>query len=219
MPQIQSKDYHDYVIKDGRHVGEYEQMYQNIEDPWKIDANGKRLDMEMALMLFKKFSKSESTVLDVGCGKGLFTSFLSEVSEGKIHAFDVSITAIREAQERYQDKKINFFAFDLNKISSLPFPKGHFDFIVMAQLLWSILPSLRAILEAFRDLLKSDGLLMISQHFFQPEEQKYGNEIVEKPEDFIAILKESGYEILATLETNRFTNHHLALVAKSKRTV
>ena len=31
---INSKDYHDYVIKDGKLVGEFEQMYQNVKDPW-----------------------------------------------------------------------------------------------------------------------------------------------------------------------------------------
>lgn len=29
-----SKDYHDYVIKNGGFIGKFEEMYQNIEDPW-----------------------------------------------------------------------------------------------------------------------------------------------------------------------------------------
>ena len=28
------KDYHDYVIKDGRFVGQFDQMYKDCENPW-----------------------------------------------------------------------------------------------------------------------------------------------------------------------------------------
>ena len=33
MSVINSADYHDYFIKDGRFIGEFEQMYRNVEDP------------------------------------------------------------------------------------------------------------------------------------------------------------------------------------------
>jgi|TARA_B100000315_G_scaffold178802_1_gene167474 hypothetical protein len=36
--EIKSDDYHDYVIKDGRLIGEFEQMYKNSRDiPWHQD--------------------------------------------------------------------------------------------------------------------------------------------------------------------------------------
>lgn len=34
MKRINSKDYHDYVFKDGKFIGAFEEMYQNVEDPW-----------------------------------------------------------------------------------------------------------------------------------------------------------------------------------------
>ena len=40
--RITSKDYHDYVIKDGNFIGEFEQMYQNVDDPWPET----KMDME-----------------------------------------------------------------------------------------------------------------------------------------------------------------------------
>ena len=27
-------DYHDYVIKNGNFIGQFEEMYQNCDDPW-----------------------------------------------------------------------------------------------------------------------------------------------------------------------------------------
>ena len=36
--EIKSDDYRDYVIKDGRLIGEFEQMYKNSRDiPWHQD--------------------------------------------------------------------------------------------------------------------------------------------------------------------------------------
>jgi hypothetical protein len=32
--RINSDNYRDYVIKDGKFIGAFEEMYQNIEDPW-----------------------------------------------------------------------------------------------------------------------------------------------------------------------------------------
>lgn len=34
---MSSKDYHDYMIKDGKFIGKFEERYQNCEDPWNQD--------------------------------------------------------------------------------------------------------------------------------------------------------------------------------------
>jgi hypothetical protein len=40
MSDVESKDYHDYIVVDGRFVGEFEPMYRNCEDPWHQEADG-----------------------------------------------------------------------------------------------------------------------------------------------------------------------------------
>jgi hypothetical protein len=31
---LKIKSYHDYIIKDGQFIGEFEKMYKHCEDPW-----------------------------------------------------------------------------------------------------------------------------------------------------------------------------------------
>ena len=145
MPQIDSSDHHDYFIKDGELIGEFEQMYENIEDPWPIDSLGRRLDMSAALSLLQQFDPRFGRVLDVGCGTGLFTGLLSDLVGGKVWASDISETAVTKARARHAE---------------------------------------------------------------------YGNAILETPQQFLRILEDTGFDVVATLETNRMTNHHLAAFAK-----
>ncbi|MEW6263505.1 MAG: class I SAM-dependent methyltransferase [Thermodesulfobacteriota bacterium] len=213
MDALKSRDYHDYFIKDGRFIGRFEEMYQNVEDPWHIETLGRRLDMDAALLLLRHIGRDFQKVLDVGCGKGFFTSLLAEAVSGRILAGDVSETAINQARRRYPDPRLEFFVLDLNRIEELPHPAGYFDLIVMAQTIWCVLPNLTRILGGFHRLLAPTGALLLSQHFLKPEEQKYGREILNTPQDLIRLLQESGFDIKEYLETNRFTNHHLALWA------
>jgi len=183
VKQIVSKDYHDYFIKDGEFIGRFEDMYQNVEDPWHIDRLGRRLDMDAALLLLTHAGRPFHRILDVGCGKGLFTSFLAERISGRIHAFDVSKTAIESARQRYRNPRIDFFVFDANGMDRLPYRADSFDLIVLAQTLWCILPNLKKVLDRFYLLLEKRGGLLISQHFLPPDRQQYGRDILSTPED------------------------------------
>ena len=213
MSRDSEKDYHRYFIKDGRFIGQFEEMYQNVNDPWHIDELGRRLDMEAALLLLKRIERPMVRTLDVGCGTGFFTHLLAETVAGSIEACDVSATAVSKARQRYPDPRLHFFDFDINHIEKLPFPENHFDLIVLAQTIWCILPELTGILKRFGRLLTENGRLLISQHFPPPWRQSYGREILNSAPGLIRMVRDSGFKILDTLETNRQTNHHLALLA------
>jgi len=54
--EIKSVDYRDYVIKDGRLIGEFEQMYKNSRDiPWHQDTQTDWLDVQSSIMLLKQY--------------------------------------------------------------------------------------------------------------------------------------------------------------------
>ena len=209
-----SRDYHDYFIKDGRFIGRFEEMYQNVDDPWHIDRLGRRIDMDAALLLVESANRPCRRVLDAGCGKGLFTSLLHQKTQAHIWACDVSATAVAQARDRYKSPDIEFFTFDLNRPDALPFDPGFFDLIAMAQTMWCVLPALEEIFKVFARLLRPGGTLLLSQHFLQPGQQKYGADIMAGPEDLIRLVEKAGFQIKATLETDRLTNHHLALAAE-----
>jgi SAM-dependent methyltransferase len=91
--------YHPYVFRDGRFVGEFEEMYAIAErqgfDPWHQDSAGIRHDEIAALR-----PERVRTLLDLGCGKGTLTARLAAGCERAV-GYDVSPTAIRIAQSRY----------------------------------------------------------------------------------------------------------------------
>ncbi|MDR2350112.1 MAG: methyltransferase domain-containing protein [Deltaproteobacteria bacterium] len=82
-----------------------------------------------------------------------------------------------------------------------------YDLVVLAQVLWGIMDNLFETLSAMKKLLKPGGALLVSQHFPGADVQEYGREVT-KPEDLSAILESTGLSRVATLETDRETNHH-----------
>lgn len=50
MKEINSTDYHDFVFRDGKLVGEFEQMYQkSAKVPWLQDRDPQRMDCRVAV--------------------------------------------------------------------------------------------------------------------------------------------------------------------------
>jgi SAM-dependent methyltransferase len=94
-----SAPYHPFVFRDGRFVGEFEEMYAAADrdgfDPWEQDSADARHD-EVATLR----PEDVRALLDLGCGKGTLTARLAAGCERAV-AYDVSPTAIRTARARY----------------------------------------------------------------------------------------------------------------------
>ena len=216
------RDYHDYFIKDGRHIGRYEEMYQNCSDPWRIEEIGPRLDMRAALLLLEGREGRIGRFLDVGAGLGLFTGLLTEAlwrvnPEIRGLVTDISPAAVDKAARRLADDRLEFQPLDVRGLAeSRLLPLAGFDLIVMAQVLWGLLENLSDTLTALAGLLPPGGMMLISQHFFPPGGQGYGAEVVSSPDDLSAHLDRVGLEVAVTLETNRRTNHHWAALAERR---
>ena len=65
--------YQDFVIKNGIFIGDFENMYQNFEDPWDQSTREKNsFEKLYGLDLIEK--NNFSNVLELGCGLGYYTS-------------------------------------------------------------------------------------------------------------------------------------------------
>lgn len=185
---MKSEDYHDYVIKDGKFIGKFEEMYKNVEDPW-LHGNALAPQYDTALSLISKYGicSDGGRILDIGCGKGAFTSRLRKtLPKADITALDISKTAIKKAIEQYGSMDIDFKIFDIQK--DYKNIEGQFDVIIMSEIMWYILPSLKDVLSHLSSkTLKPGGYILMNQAFYKPGIQKYGNEIVEKPEDLVKL--------------------------------
>ena len=64
--------YQDYVIKDGKFIGKFEEMYQKFSDPWNLLKNNK-LDSNLNYKNIYYYCnqlkhKKKLTTLEIGCG-------------------------------------------------------------------------------------------------------------------------------------------------------
>ena len=122
---MKENDYHKYVIADGEFIGEFEKMYQHCHDPWLQDSVLHKSNQIVLNMLSGECAYIKT--LDIGCGKGGFTSLLNETLNSDIDAIDISETAINSAIENYPG--INFIADDFINTQKL---SGDYDLIIIS---------------------------------------------------------------------------------------
>lgn len=151
-----TKDYHDYFIKDGKFVGAFEEMYQNVEDPWHQTEEAahsySRMDTVNSIRRFHL-----GTVLEAGCGLGHFTNYLqAHCPSSKIIGMDIAPTAIEKAKASFP--KLSFIAGNLKDLDAILASHGFApDGIVFSEIMWCILQDLDVILEKTKKALLSTG--------------------------------------------------------------
>jgi len=194
MSEIHSSDYHDYVIKDGKFIGEFEQMYRQVPDPWHGVEKVGAFKNDLLLGAVNHVGSEVKRAWDVGCGLGALTGRLHHALPwAEWSASDVSPTAVERAACAYP--RVRFFVHDLGRPDPLPFEPGTLDLITMAEVMWYVLPHLSDIFGLLHRLLRPGGHLIVLQYFLTPEEQQYGREIVASPGDLLRFVRQAGFEI------------------------
>lgn len=128
--------YQDYVIKDGKLVGEFEEMYQDFEDPWEQTTREKwASEKAVAINLIQKFNCQR--VIELGCGLGHYTNKISKLSIDVL-GVDISKTAIDKAKSNYPN--CNFIVGDILDYDI--YKNYNPDVIVMAEITWYVLDKL-----------------------------------------------------------------------------
>jgi 2-polyprenyl-3-methyl-5-hydroxy-6-metoxy-1,4-benzoquinol methylase len=152
--------------------------------------------------------------LDIGCGKGAFTSRIKkQIPKSRILAVDIAPTAIKKAKEKYGKLGIDFEVMDIRRdYNGL---KEKFDLLVLSQLMWYVLPKFRNIIYHLKVKLKRNGYVIVNQTFYKPGVQKYGVKIVSSEEDMLRFFK--GYKIIQLIEIgSRLQNHGVVILLKPK---
>lgn len=108
--------YHKYVfdIKKRIFLGKFEKMYKNETregyDSWHQE-DGRFLQRRFALSILQDYNFN--FIIDVGCGKGIFTHLLKK-KNNEIVGVDLSNAALKVAKARYPD--IDFIRLNINNI-------------------------------------------------------------------------------------------------------
>lgn len=101
-------------------------------------------------------------VLDVGCGYGLISRYISETTGAKVVGVDLSPSAIKYAKTlAEQNSNLEFHVMDIRE---LQFPRASFSHIVSIDTIYYA-PSLRSLLQAFKDVGKPELRLAILRTF------------------------------------------------------
>ncbi len=163
--------YQDYVIKDGKFVGKFEQMYQKFDDPWhqkeEVFHSHSRWDTILSLK-----QHHISSFLEVGCGLGAFFHFIVQhIPEIEQKGIDISATAINKARTRYPE--LNFEVCSVLDYFRNKIDEGKINAVILSEIVWYILDDLEQIIMALKK--NWSGILIINQTFYKGQ-QKYGKE-------------------------------------------
>jgi SAM-dependent methyltransferase len=121
-------------------------------------------------------------------------------------AVDVSPTALQLARTSYESLHVV-----AARVPPLPFATASFDLVIASHLLWCVLPDLTKLFEEIGRTLTPGGRCLVVQTFYKPGEQRYGNEVIEQPEDLIRLIP---FRVVRTVEIDRFSNHKLVALAE-----
>lgn len=166
-----SRDYHDYVFRDGKLVGEFEAMYRHSEGvPWHQDEQESWVDVRLTTELLKDLGPF-GEIHDLGCGLGYYLDLLRN-SLGTKHCrafgYDVSPTACAKASALFPT--FSFQTLDLTVDSGAAVAKrGSASDVarlfVIRGTLWYVFPKLANVVNVIRSIMAPGERLLVVQNF------------------------------------------------------
>ncbi len=169
-------NYHDYVIKDGKFIGRFEEMYASCEDPWMQSEQPNKYARSAGIIHIKKHEIR--TLLECGCGLGYYANWINKQTGIVPKSVDISDTAISKAKTLFPnlDFERADISVDISKYKEV-------DCVMFAEIIWYILPDLEKIFTALTSNFK--GKYLIVNQVFYKGSQKYGNEYFTNLNEFI----------------------------------
>lgn len=180
MPKHQR--YQDYVIKDGRLVGEFEEMYRDFADPWEQTREAFAEEKAIALRAIRALAPR--TVVELGSGLGHFTKRIKAEGVPNVIGVDISTTALEKA--RAHAPECTFVAADILDFSM--YERFQPDVIVMAEITWYVLDKLDRFLAHLRET-RPDTYLIHLLTTYAEGEQRYGSQYFTNLAGILAYFK------------------------------
>ena len=165
--------YQDYVIRDGRLIGEFEQMYRDFDNPWRQnDELQFTSDKAVGLYLLSRLRRRHGVerALELGCGLGNYAAEIARTGL-QVTGIDVSPSAIEKAALRYPGLDFRAGALSDRQLIKDIRP----DVVVMSEITWYVLEELRDFIDFLKHGLP-DAYLFHTLNTYPPGVQKYGAE-------------------------------------------
>ncbi|MFX0092165.1 MAG: class I SAM-dependent methyltransferase [Candidatus Hodarchaeota archaeon] len=149
-----------------------------------------RIDMTQLDKLLTVLDLSDrDRVLDLGCGLGRITEYISDMTHARLIGIDIAAEAIRRAQNRTKEKRnrLEFHKADIEKIS---FPPETFNCIIAIDSLYGDMVSdLEKSISRIKTLLKPNGQMGIFYTEYRGD-----------PSDSVDILEPSNTQLAQALK-------------------
>lgn len=102
--------------------------------------------------------KEEDTILDCGCGEGLYLSIINNLSNCRLYGFDFDEEALKKAKVIIRPDSVRLCR---GNIYQLPYEDSSFDKIILSEVLEHLPDDLKALREVKR-VLKRGGIILIT---------------------------------------------------------
>ena len=207
--------YQDLVIKKGKFIGKFEEMYQKFSDPWNLlkkNKSGLNLNYQIIFNYCKQISSSKKLkTLEIGCGYPQISHQLYK-EKFKAYGTDISETIIKKSKKKYPKLKNSLF---LSNFLNFPlYEKIRPDIIILSDISWYVLPELKKFIGWYKNL-KLKTYLIHSLAVYDKNIQQYGKNYFYDLKTIKAFFKlnylSSGY-----IE-NADGNKHTFFLASNKR--
>ena len=191
MKIINSDDFHDYVIKDNKLIGEFEQMYKNAKNiPWDQHNQENWLDIRLTIELLKK-QKPFDYILDFSSGLGYYLNTLGKnVGEDncKLFGLDISETACKKAKKLFHGN--DFKVFDLMQNPNIKKPlqlqnKYKNRLFSIRGTIWYVYPKIRNVVKNIAYYVCKNDTLLLSQNFPPLDSSFVGKNIISHPQELV----------------------------------
>lgn len=170
------KTYHDYVIKDGKFIGKFNEMYSEFSDPWTQSTQPNKYSRMAGIIHIKNFNIK--TILECGCGLGYYADWIKHETNITPKSIDVSSVAIEKAKQLFPE-----LDFEVADISNDLEKYKNYDCVILSEIIWYILPDLKKIYKVLEDNFK--GKYLIVNQVFYKGTQKYGTDYFTNLNEFI----------------------------------
>lgn len=191
-----SNDYHDYVFRDGKLVGEFEDMYRNSEVlPWHQDEQAQWIDVRLTKEVIRNLSRKLGRIYDLGCGTGHYLNLIAGeflAPGGSTYGFDISETACKLAEKTFPNGK--YSVLDItepmteNRLGSTiqtHGPKYPNSLFMLRGTLWYLYPKLTSVVDNIDKMMQQGDKLLVVQNFPPLDRPFIGKEILPNYEALI----------------------------------
>lgn len=194
-----NNNYHKYVIKDGKFIGDFETMYQNCTDPWnQLEEAEISYVRASTCISIKKYGLD--SVMELGCGLGKTTNYIKKNTGIDIIGVDISETAVEKAKNMYPD-----IDFRVDNVLNISKSAENINYL-FAEIMWYILDDLDEIIQNVS--MKCRGnYVMINQTFYPKGCQSYGTEYFSTVDEMITYLPWKCVKKIVEYGENSFDTH------------